>query len=123
MDAKPSLAEQFFNDCRGASDCRAHLRGLVAAQTPETDWLDFKCRPSRDANAKEIWYKALSGFANTEGGVLVWGIEASKQPDGKDVASNVCLVDGSVRFVSEGAALGVVRGLGTIVGGEVIQLP
>jgi prepilin-type N-terminal cleavage/methylation domain-containing protein/prepilin-type processing-associated H-X9-DG protein len=37
--------------------------------------------------------------------------------------ANFALADGSVRFVSDTAALGLVRGLGTIQGGEVLQLP
>jgi prepilin-type N-terminal cleavage/methylation domain-containing protein/prepilin-type processing-associated H-X9-DG protein len=60
-----------------------------------------------------------------------------RQPDGKfwnrwfdlgfysyhPTGANFAMVDGSVRFLSESTALGVIRGLGTIQGGEVVQLP
>lgn len=32
--------------------------------------------------------KVLSGFANSQGGIVVWGIKASKNEDNQDVASN-----------------------------------
>lgn len=34
--------------------------------------------------------KAISGFANAAGGVVVWGVEAAKNPDGVDCASALC---------------------------------
>ena len=43
----------------------------------------------------------------------------SQHPGG----ANFAMLDGSTRFVSESTALGIVRGLGTIKGGEVVNLP
>jgi hypothetical protein len=103
MGPKPTLASQLFADIKAAPDRAAFLRNLVDARTAETDWLDFKCKPLKDNTKekylKEIWYEALSGFANSEGGVLIWGIEASKA-DGVDAANAVCLIDNPAAFAS-----------------------
>src|SRR5208337_179338 len=40
---------------------------------------------------KETWSKALSAFANSAGGVLIWGIHAAKK-DGVDEAQSFRLV-------------------------------
>ena len=54
-----------------------------------------------DRSVKKIWSEALSGFANTEGGVLVWGIDARKDSDtGVDRASDLSLVKNPEGFVS-----------------------
>jgi prepilin-type processing-associated H-X9-DG protein len=37
--------------------------------------------------------------------------------------ANFAMLDGSTRFISENAALGIIRGLGTVAGGEVVTLP
>lgn len=55
----------------------------------ETEWIDFK--NGRDGNAKEHWSKALSGFGNSGGGVLIWGIQ-TKRKDDHDVPANLALV-------------------------------
>ncbi|MCC6652397.1 MAG: ATP-binding protein [Candidatus Eisenbacteria bacterium] len=64
-----------------------------------TDWvnngqqeglhLDFKqlvSSPSLTKEDRKIFAKAVSGFANSEGGVVVWGIDARKDADGVDAA-------------------------------------
>jgi hypothetical protein len=51
--------------------------------TVETDWLDFKQQPSTDLKHtkwREMWVEALAGFANNQGGVIIWGIDARKDP-------------------------------------------
>lgn len=73
----------------------AAIRGLVNQADPtfETDWLDFKAEhrdpKQRDAKARERKFReqlceAISGFANNQGGVIVWGIVAEKRPVGGD---------------------------------------
>jgi hypothetical protein len=81
----PSLARSFFDQIRAAPDSVAFLRGLVSSTPPtyETDWLDFKQQPSsnlKDGKWRELWVEALCGFANNQGGVLIWGIDARKDP-------------------------------------------
>jgi hypothetical protein len=80
--AAPSLARDFFDRFLQAADQVAFLRGLVNSTplTYETEWLEFKPYPhaNPEDTIKEIWSKNLSAFANTQGGVLVWGISARK---------------------------------------------
>ena len=102
MNDKPSRALDFFQQVqRGKVQ---FLKTLVASTPPtfDTDWLDFKGGAKLgDADIKRIWSEALSGFANTEGGVLVWGIDARKHPDtGIDCASALSLVTTPSGFVS-----------------------
>jgi hypothetical protein len=86
MTKTPSLAEELFEKIKGHTDPVAFLKAMADPASPptfESDYLDFKARPEPDpknAKLKEIWYEALSGFANSGGGVLVWGIDARKDP-------------------------------------------
>jgi hypothetical protein len=81
----PSMARSFFEQIRTATDPVAFIRGLVNSTPPtyETDWLDFKQQPSSDLKQpkwREMWVEALAGFANNQGGVILWGIDARKDP-------------------------------------------
>jgi hypothetical protein len=82
---KPSMARNFFDQIRSAPDPIAFIRGLVNSNPPtyETDWLDFKQQPStnlKDQKWREMLVETLAGFANNQGGVILWGIEARKDP-------------------------------------------
>jgi hypothetical protein len=92
---RPSLAKAFFLKIKNAHDPISFLKGLVNPQSPihETEWLDFKGAARVDEKkTKEIWSEALAGFANTQGGVLVWGIDARKDTTtGVDAASGLSL--------------------------------
>ncbi len=108
MPAGRSQAEAFFEQIRSADYPAEFLSNLINSDPPtfETEWLDFKCHPGQEdpslsekqANKKlkEMWSKALSGFANTGGGVLIWGIDARKETrdDGTqvDAAIGKCLL-------------------------------
>ena len=85
----PSTARQFYERITTAPDPVAFLKGLVNSTpwTFETDWRDFKGNPKDDSDRLAIWFKALGGFANNQGGVIVWGIDARPQPcpDGRRV--------------------------------------
>jgi hypothetical protein len=77
------MARSFFDQMCSAPDPVAFIRGLVNSTPPtyETDWLDFKQQPSRDLKHhkwREMWVEALTGFANNQGGVVIWGIDARK---------------------------------------------
>ena len=91
----PSLARNFFEQVRSAPDPVAFIQALTASSPPtyEKDWLDFKLPPSpklSDGKWLEIWSKALAGFANNQGGVIIWGIDARKDPDTQiDAASGM----------------------------------
>jgi hypothetical protein len=102
MNGKPSRALEFFEQVKTAGP--SFLKKLIDSDPPtfETDWLDFKGGERLDEkNVKKIWSEALSGFANTEGGVLVWGIDARKDPEtGVDHATRLSLVKNPETFVS-----------------------
>src|SRR5438552_3985837 len=93
--ASSSLAREFFNAISQDANPYLKLAALVASQPPtfETEWLDFKGADRLDDEGiKEIWSKALSGFANSGGGVLIFGIDARKdQSSGIDCAHKLAL--------------------------------
>jgi hypothetical protein len=81
----PSIAKDFFDQIRSDPDPIAFINGLINASPPtyETDWLDFKQQPRpilKDPKWREMWVEALGGFANNQGGVIIWGIDARKDP-------------------------------------------
>ncbi len=84
---------------RSAADPVGFIRGLVNSTPPtyESDWLDFKLPPNtdlKDAKWRSLWIEALCGFANNQGGVLIWGIDARKDPEtGVDAACGEKPVD------------------------------
>lgn len=69
----------------------AGIERLIAERMQEGVQLDFKqkvdpTKGSFDDNDKKILAKAVSGFANSAGGLLIWGVKAKKGPDGLDCA-------------------------------------
>lgn len=101
---QPSQAKEFFN--RVKQEGNTFLESLVNSTPPtfETDWLDFKGAEKLEIKSndiKKIWSKALSGFANTGGGVLVWGIDARKDKETQiDCAGALSLVDSPLTLQS-----------------------
>jgi Putative DNA-binding domain len=62
-------------------------------KTFENDWLEFKSGKARDEDIKKIWSKAIGAFANSEGGIIVWGVSAKKdQTTGIDAVNGIELV-------------------------------
>ena len=59
---------------------------MVARHVPETHFLEFKGgKIQNDAKAiRGTWSQTISGFGNTEGGVIIWGIRASRIPNPVD---------------------------------------
>ncbi|MGH7651930.1 MAG: AlbA family DNA-binding domain-containing protein [Gemmatimonadaceae bacterium] len=91
------------------------LSELFDSLTPErlADWvkqrqeehvqLDFKTVASADLSRgedKKNLAKALAGFANGDGGIVVWGIDARKDEDEVDRASEFKLIPNVARFLS-----------------------
>src|SRR3954451_9691294 len=70
------------------------LHELLAAKQEETLWLDFKGKdfPDRpgltDADKKNLG-KTLSGFSNSDGRLLIWGVDARKDLDNIDCAQEL----------------------------------
>jgi len=79
MSDRQTRAEQFYQELTAHSDPVAFLRGLITQSKAEDEFLEFKgATRIADKDAKQYWSQALSGFANTEGGVLIWGIRAAR---------------------------------------------
>lgn len=82
------------------------INEFILARKSEELFLDFK--RSADAgsgrilhqNDRENLAKDISGFGNSEGGVIVWGIDCSKDKDHSDVAHTKYPVQNVKRFVS-----------------------
>jgi Schlafen, AlbA_2 len=93
---KPSLAREFYHGLVNHSNPSEAIKALVRSDPPtfETEWRDFKGAERTPGNdIKRIWSEALTGFANTQGGVLIWGIDARKDPaTGIDATSGLSLV-------------------------------
>src|SRR4051812_5584309 len=61
-----------------------YVESWAKRQAAENEYLEFK-RVAHDPENQRFWSEALSGFANTEGGLLVWGIGTGKvMPPGGD---------------------------------------
>jgi predicted HTH transcriptional regulator len=65
------------------------IRGFVEDNREEDLHLDFKMVSSLPftRDDRKNFAKALSGFANSSGGIVVWGIDARKNDEGVDSAS------------------------------------
>ncbi len=90
MNDKVSRAREFFDQIKTAPNPAAFLNDMVTKKKSETDFLEFKgASKISDQQVKEYWSQALSGFANTEGGVLIWGIRADKIADPADPSRKI----------------------------------
>jgi hypothetical protein len=87
---------------------------FIADRKSEELFLDFK-RSSDNGSGPRLsdtdrnnLAKAISGFGNSEGGVVVWGVDCSQDSDGADVARFKVQIVNVVRFASwlEGAVSG-----------------
>ncbi|MFA5975244.1 MAG: ATP-binding protein [Elusimicrobiota bacterium] len=91
------------------------IEEFIRTRQSEEFFLDFK-RSANDGAAGSLHQgdrqnlaKALSGFSNSEGGVLVWGVDCSQDPNLGDVAkAKIPLID-APRFLAsiEGAISGL----------------
>lgn len=78
------------------------IQRYVAEHEEENVNLDFKT-VSRAEMAKDDranYAKALSGFANSIGGLIIWGVDARKNDDGVDCAQVLKLIDNLPLFMS-----------------------
>jgi predicted HTH transcriptional regulator len=90
-------ATVFFNSL---TDLNA-IKQLVVERTQENIYLELKTKKDRscpDLGESDAWQfsRALSGFANSDGGVLVWGIETDKE----ERASKLKPISSAVDFES-----------------------
>lgn len=82
------------------------INEVVASRWSESSSLDFKLaakgKPPLDATDKKNLSKALSEFANTDGGLIVWGVVCERaQQDDVDVAKALKPISGLKSFEAE----------------------
>jgi hypothetical protein len=78
------------------------LEQLIADREPESLFLDFK-RSHQEGTSKNLAQddnknlsKAISGFANSSGGIVVWGVDCRRDPGtGSEIAQKYPLRDAS----------------------------
>ena len=88
-----SNAEELFKKIISQPNPAGYLEAMILVSEVETEWLEFKgCERISEKDVDRHWSKALSGFANTAGGVLIWGVDARKNEDGVDCARELSLV-------------------------------
>ena len=74
------------------------IRQLVADRAKEDIHLEFKTKKHRsasDLDKSDAWQfsRALSGFANSDGGVLIWGVETDKEDRASSLKPIVAVAD------------------------------
>ena len=97
------------------ADGLAALKRILDEEEPESLFLDYKKSATRQEDRalarsdRENLSKALSGFANSEGGLLIWGVDARREPNGqREVLEKAALPDAiAFRTLIEGAISGV----------------
>lgn len=78
----PLLIETLHEQLRDEETARLTIRKMIDEKRLESDVLDYKGADQiSDRDRKTHWSKALSGFANTGGGVVVWGVDCRKELD------------------------------------------
>jgi len=100
----PSAVEAIFARLVGGG--WALIEGLKDREYDETLHLDFKVTQDRsgklDKDARRNLSKALSGFANSEGGLLMWGVDARRQEStGPDRVVGIQPIEDIRRFLNE----------------------
>jgi hypothetical protein len=105
-------AEELFEKIK--SKGKVAIEEFILTRASEELFLDFK-RSADNGSGRQLHRndlsnlrKAISGFGNSEGGIIVWGVDCSGDFDGSDVAKAECPITDVKRFVSwlEGAISG-----------------
>jgi hypothetical protein len=94
-----------------ATKGEAAIDELITIRKTEELFLDFKRSGDHGAGIRlhdsdsKNFSKAISGFGNSEGGVIVWGVDCSLGKDGADIASKKVPLRDAAAFASrlEGA--------------------
>src|ERR1035437_3538235 len=97
-------AEEIFN--RIVEKGEAAIDDFILTRTSEELFLDFK-RSSDNGSGRSLsstdrnnLAKAISGFGNSEGGVIVWGVDCSNDASNADVAKAKVPLTDAKRFQS-----------------------
>src|SRR5215213_2435063 len=79
------------------------IQAFVEQKQEETLHLDFKLVANSELASKDDkrnLARAMSGFANSDGGIIVWGIDARKNEDGVDCAVGIAELSSPALMVS-----------------------
>ncbi len=99
---------------RIVKNSESEIDSFIETAKAEELFLDFK-RSADNGDSKKLHdsdrahlARAISGFGNSEGGVIVWGVDCSKNDTGADVAQSKYPIKDIKRYVSwlEGAVSG-----------------
>jgi hypothetical protein len=80
-----------------------HIDNYIITKQEENLFLDFKTTTTADftnKDDKKTFARALSGFANASGGLIIWGIDARKNAEGIDCANKKIEIDKPSLFIS-----------------------
>ena len=100
MDRAHYLFEKIVAEGKNAID------EFIDTAASEELFLDFKCSSDRGENKKlskedlNNFGIAISGFGNSQGGIIIWGVKCSKKDDGADVAHTKIPIHNPERFLS-----------------------
>lgn len=105
-------AEDLFQNLEQKGE--VYIDELIETRKSEEAFLDFKRSANNgstsrlDDNDLKNLSRAISGFANSDGGVVIWGVDCSRHPEIGDVAQAKIPLENPHRFVSllEGAMSG-----------------
>src|SRR5437868_15045303 len=78
------------------------LEGFIANQQSEHLQLDFKTVNSASLNREDrrTSAQAISGFANSSGGLVIWGVDARPNSERIDCATALSPIDNLPQFIS-----------------------
>jgi len=79
------------------------VESMIQSRQEEYLHLDFKTITKPDLSEKsdrQNYAKALSGFANSDGGLIIWGVEASKNDRNIDCARGIKPITDAKLFLS-----------------------
>lgn len=105
-------AKELFEKIK--SEGKSAIEEFILTRKAEELFLDFK-RSADNGNGPRLnqidrnsLAKSISGFGNSEGGIIIWGVDCSEDFDGADVAKAERPITNVKRFVSwlEGAISG-----------------
>jgi hypothetical protein len=79
------------------------IREYISTQQEEHLSLDFKTleRTEMSRGDRKNLAKAISGFANSNGGLIVWGVNCRENSDGIDCASTIVDIDNAKQTLSK----------------------
>lgn len=101
---RKSRATELFE--RFVSGNEATLDQFIAEQVSEELFIDYKRVTNNGTNSRleqpdrENFARAVSGFANSEGGIIIWGVDCRHDPERGDIPTTKHPIQNVKRFLS-----------------------